>query len=170
MERKLYTKLSKCDFWKEEVKFLAHVVSRGGITKDLAKVEVVTEWGQPTSVIEERSFLGLAGYYQRFIKEFSQNALPITKLTRKDTPFVWTSEWKANVVVDALSIKSLSVAWMIIKEEELQRKLVDLNLGVREVAGNVCLNQLHISRNFKAEIQKVQQGDQELQKIMQGIR
>ncbi|XP_016192240.1 uncharacterized protein LOC107633120 [Arachis ipaensis] len=91
-ERKLYAKLSKCEFWKDDVKFLSHVVSKQGIVVDHSKVEVVMDWGQPTSVTKIRSFFGLAGYYRRFIKGFSQIALPMTKLTRKDAPFVWTSE------------------------------------------------------------------------------
>ena len=91
-DRKLYAKLSKCEFWKSEVKFLGHVVSKQGIAVDPAKVEAVMNWERPTSVTEIRSFLGLAGYYRRFIKGFSQLALPLTKLTRKDTPFIWTPE------------------------------------------------------------------------------
>ncbi|XP_057744777.1 uncharacterized mitochondrial protein AtMg00860-like [Arachis stenosperma] len=91
-DRKLYAKLSKCEFWKSEVKFLGHVVSKQGITMDPAKMEAVMNWERPTSVTEIRSFLGLAGYYRRFIKGFSQLALPITKLTRKDTLFIWTPE------------------------------------------------------------------------------
>ncbi|XP_052111589.1 uncharacterized protein LOC127742948 [Arachis duranensis] len=89
-DRKLFAKLSKCEFWKSELKFLGHVVSKQGIAVDPVKVKAVMNWERPTSVTEIRSFLGLAGYYQRFIKEFSQLALPLTKLTRKDTPFVWT--------------------------------------------------------------------------------
>ncbi|XP_057734358.1 uncharacterized mitochondrial protein AtMg00860-like [Arachis stenosperma] len=91
-EKKLYAKLSKCEFWKKEVKFLGHVVSKQGIEVDPSKVEAVTNWGRPTSVTEIRSFMGLAGYYRRFIKGFSQIALPLTKLTRKDAPFIWTPE------------------------------------------------------------------------------
>ena len=91
-DRKLYAKLSKCEFWKEEVKFLGHMVSKGGIAVDPSKVEAVMEWERPTTVMEVKSFLGLAGYYQRFIEGFSRIALPMTKLTRKEVPFVWTSE------------------------------------------------------------------------------
>ena len=90
--RKLYAKLSKCEFWKSEVKFLGHVVSKQGIAVDPAKVEAVMNWERPTSVTEIRSFLGLAGYYRRFIRGFSQLPLPLTKLTRKDTHFIWTPE------------------------------------------------------------------------------
>ncbi|XP_072058154.1 uncharacterized mitochondrial protein AtMg00860-like [Arachis hypogaea] len=89
-ERKLYAKLSKCEFWKEKVKFLGHVVNKGGIVIDPSKVKAVMEWERPTTVTEVRSFLGLAGYYQRFIEGFSRVALSMTKLTQKEVPFVWT--------------------------------------------------------------------------------
>ncbi|GAU51584.1 hypothetical protein TSUD_414280 [Trifolium subterraneum] len=88
-EKKLYAKLSKCEFWLEEVSFLGHVISSGGIAVDPAKVDAVMKWGTPESVSEIRSFLGLAGYYRRFIEEFSKMALPLTLLTRKDQAFVW---------------------------------------------------------------------------------
>ncbi|GAU34562.1 hypothetical protein TSUD_29080 [Trifolium subterraneum] len=88
-EKKLYGKLSKCEFWLEEVSFLGHIISSGGIAVDPAKVDVVMKWGTPESVSEIRSFLGLAGYYRRFIEGFSKMALPLTLLTRKDQAFVW---------------------------------------------------------------------------------
>ena len=72
-----------------EVKFLGHVVSRHGIAVDPHKVEAVLSWERPKTITEVRSFLGLAGYYRRFIQGFSQIALPLTRLTRKDQPFVW---------------------------------------------------------------------------------
>ncbi|CAJ2634448.1 unnamed protein product [Trifolium pratense] len=88
-EKKLYAKLSKCEFWMKEVSFLGHIISSGGIAVDPAKVDAVSQWGTPESVSEIRSFLGLAGYYRRFIEGFSKLALPLTKLTRKDQAFVW---------------------------------------------------------------------------------
>ncbi|GAU37549.1 hypothetical protein TSUD_369970 [Trifolium subterraneum] len=88
-EKKLYAKLSKCEFWLKEVSFLGHVISSGGIAVDPAKVDAVMKWGTPESVSEIRSFLGLAGYYRRFIEGFSKMALPLTLLTRKDKTFVW---------------------------------------------------------------------------------
>ena len=91
-EKQLYAKLSKCEFWLEEVKFLGHVISKGGIKVDPAKVEAVIGWERPKTVTEIRSFLGLAGYYRRFIEGFSRIALPLTRLTRKGQPFVWTSK------------------------------------------------------------------------------
>ncbi|KAK2389947.1 hypothetical protein P8452_27647 [Trifolium repens] len=90
--KKLYVKLSKCDFWLKDVSFLGHVISSRGIAVDPAKVDVVLQWGTPESVSEIRSFLGLAGYYRRFIEGFSKLALPLTQLTRKDQAFVWSVE------------------------------------------------------------------------------
>ena len=90
--KQLYAKLSKCDFWLEKVNFLGHVISREGVAVDPAKVQAVLAWEQPKTVTEVRSFLGLAGYYRRFIEGFSKLALPLTRLTRKDVPFVWTPQ------------------------------------------------------------------------------
>ncbi|KAK2422360.1 hypothetical protein QL285_032900 [Trifolium repens] len=88
-ENKLYAKLSKCEFWHKEVSFLGHVISKGGIAVDPSKVDAVMKWGTPESVFEIRSFLGLAGYYRRFIEGFSRLALPLTRLTKKGQAFVW---------------------------------------------------------------------------------
>nr|GEV50974.1 putative reverse transcriptase domain-containing protein [Tanacetum cinerariifolium] len=82
-QEKLYAKFSKCEFWLSSVAFLGHIVSAEGITMDPAKVEAITKWPRPTSVTEVRSFLGLAGYYRRFVEGFSRLALPLTKLMRK---------------------------------------------------------------------------------------
>ena len=82
-EHQLYAKFSKCEFWLRKVHFLGHVVSAEGITVDPAKIEAVKEWKAPRSVTEIRSFLGLAGYYRRFVEGFSKIAAPLTALTRK---------------------------------------------------------------------------------------
>ncbi|XP_027338009.1 uncharacterized protein LOC113851906 [Abrus precatorius] len=91
-EKQLYAKLSKCEFWLEEVKFLGHVISAKGIAVDPSKVEAVLQWERPKIATEIRSFVGLAGYYRRFIKGFAKIAAPLTRLTRRDQPFVWTEE------------------------------------------------------------------------------
>ncbi|WVZ68334.1 hypothetical protein U9M48_017290 [Paspalum notatum var. saurae] len=90
-EHKLYAKFSKCDFWIEEVKFLGHVISNGGIAVDQSKVSEVQNWKIPEDVKGIRSFLGLAGYYRRFIEGFSMIAKPMTALLEKNIKFQWTS-------------------------------------------------------------------------------
>ena len=88
-DHQLYTKFSKCEFWLIEVRFLGHVVLASGVSVELEKVEAVISWERPKSVFEIRSFLGLAGYYKRFIEDFSRLAAPMTRLTWKKVRFDW---------------------------------------------------------------------------------
>ena len=88
-EHQLYAKFSKCEFSLNEVRFLGHMVSVSRVSVDLEKVEAVMSWERPKSVFEICIFLGLAGYYRRFIEDFSQLSAPITRLTRKEVKFEW---------------------------------------------------------------------------------
>ena len=85
----LYAKFSKCESWLTKVRFLGYVVLASIVSIDPEKVEAVMSWERPKSVFEIRSFLGLAGYYRRFIEEFSQLTIPMTRLTRKEVKFDW---------------------------------------------------------------------------------
>ncbi|WVZ51358.1 hypothetical protein U9M48_002510 [Paspalum notatum var. saurae] len=94
-EHKLYAKLSKCEFWLDQVPFLGHIVSKGGIMVDPSKISSVMDWKVAEVVKEVRGFLGLAGYYRRFIEIFSRIAKPMTSLLEKGVPFIWTKERQA---------------------------------------------------------------------------
>ncbi|KAI3726230.1 hypothetical protein L1987_66027 [Smallanthus sonchifolius] len=89
-QEQLYAKFSKCDFWIREVQFLGHVINEKGIYVDSAKIEAIKNWAAPTTPTEVRQFLGLAGYYRRFIEGFSKIAQPLTALTQKDKPYNWS--------------------------------------------------------------------------------
>ncbi|KAK1660558.1 hypothetical protein QYE76_048717 [Lolium multiflorum] len=91
-EHQLYAKFSKCEFWLKEVGFLGHILSAGGIAVDPAKIKTVEEWKAPTTQTEVRAFLGLAGYYRRFVEGFSSIARPMTQLLKKDRKFEWTDK------------------------------------------------------------------------------
>jgi hypothetical protein len=86
-QNQLYAKFSKCKFWLEEVTFLGHVLTAEGVAVDPAKIKAVKEWEQPRNPIDIRSFLGLAGYYHRFIENFSKIAKPMTNLLKKTNEF-----------------------------------------------------------------------------------
>ena len=88
-DHQLYAKLSKCEFWLTEVRLLRHVVSTLGVSVDPEKVKAVMSWERPKSVFGIRSFLGLAGYYRRFIEDFSRLMEPMTKLTWMEINFEW---------------------------------------------------------------------------------
>nr|GEY37775.1 reverse transcriptase domain-containing protein [Tanacetum cinerariifolium] len=86
---KLYAKFSKCDFWLESVQFLGHVIDSNGVHVDPAKVEAIRNLSAPTTPMEVRQFLSLAGYYRRFIEGFSLISKPLSKLTQKNKKYEW---------------------------------------------------------------------------------
>ncbi|GJX19244.1 putative reverse transcriptase domain-containing protein [Tanacetum coccineum] len=88
-KEQLYAKFSKCDFWLESVQFLGHVIDSKGVHVDPAKIEAIKNWATPTTPTEVRQFLGLAGYYRRFIEGFSLISKPLTKLTQKNKKYEW---------------------------------------------------------------------------------
>ncbi|GJT85038.1 putative nucleotidyltransferase, ribonuclease H [Tanacetum coccineum] len=91
-KEELYAKFSKCEFWISTVQFLGHVIDSQGIHVDPAKIESIKNWAAPTTPTEIRQFLGLAGYYRRFIEGFSKIAKPLTKLTQKNIKFSWDKD------------------------------------------------------------------------------
>nr|GEX95685.1 putative reverse transcriptase domain-containing protein [Tanacetum cinerariifolium] len=109
-KEKLYAKFSKCEFWTPEVQFLGHVIDSRGIHVDPAKIESIKDWASPKTPTEIRQFLGLAGYYRRFIEGFLKIAKSMTKLTQKGINFDWGS--KDFVVYYDASHKGLGVVLM----------------------------------------------------------
>ncbi|GJU85467.1 putative reverse transcriptase domain-containing protein [Tanacetum coccineum] len=94
-KEELYAKFSKCEFWIPKVQFLGHVIDSKGIHVDPAKIESIKDWASPKSPTEIRQFLGLAGYYRRFIEGFSKIAKSMTKLTQKNVKFDWGEKEEA---------------------------------------------------------------------------
>ena len=91
-QNKLYAKSLKCEFFKEHVKFLGHIVSSEGVETEAKKVQTVADWPELKNVKEVMSFLGLCNYYRRFIKGYSAISAPITNLLRKDREFEWSTK------------------------------------------------------------------------------
>ncbi|GKC11695.1 putative reverse transcriptase domain-containing protein [Tanacetum coccineum] len=95
-EEKLYAKSSKCEFWLSKVQFLGHVIDSEGIHMDPAKIESIKDWASPKTPTEIHQFLGLVGYYRRFIEGFSKISKPLTKLTQKNVNFDWSEKAEAT--------------------------------------------------------------------------
>ncbi|GJS52309.1 putative reverse transcriptase domain-containing protein [Tanacetum coccineum] len=155
-KEKLYAKFSKCDFWIRIVQFLGHLIDSQGLHVDPAKIEAVKNWTSPTTPTEIRQFLGLAGYYQRFIKDFSKIAKSLTELTQKnkksmrgvnakredyDCEIRYHPE-KANVVADALSQKE--------RIKPLRAKVGDVQLTGPEIIHETTKKIVQIQQRLQA--------------------
>nr|GEY54721.1 hypothetical protein [Tanacetum cinerariifolium] len=183
------TKWPRPDFWLGQAAFLGHIVSADGITIDPAKVEAITKWSRPTTVTEVRSFLGLAGYYRRFVEGFSLLTLPLTKLMRKGEKFVdikfivmrqrkvlaaflrnMYHPGKANVVADALSRKnSRTMACLKVQPEIIKDlELMEVELAVHGSEGYIA--SLKIEPNVILQIKEAQKEDGELWSVVQNIK
>ena len=91
-EHQLYAKFSKCDFFKDKIQYLGHVVTEERISVDPEKIKEIEEWLVPKEVTDIRSFMGITHYYRRFIEGFSRIANPITSLQKKGRKFEWSQK------------------------------------------------------------------------------
>ncbi|WVZ75945.1 hypothetical protein U9M48_023957 [Paspalum notatum var. saurae] len=147
-EHKLYAKFSKCEFWINEVRLLGHVVSKGGIAVDPSKVSTVTNWKVPEIPKEVRGFLGLAGYYRRFIENFSRIVKLMTSLLEKDAKFRWTNAQQA--AFDELK-KRLTTAPVLTLPDQ-QKKFIVYCDAYRDGFGCVLMQEDALSRKSYANM------------------
>ncbi|KAA3487509.1 DNA/RNA polymerases superfamily protein [Gossypium australe] len=144
-EKQLYAKFSKCEFWLHEVSFLGHIVSASGIRVDPSKISAILDWKPPRNVSEVRSFLGLAGYYHRFVKGFSVIATPLTRLLHKDVRFEWLD--KCQKIFDQL--KTLLTEAPVLDYE----LVIDYHLGKENVVANALSKKsLFVLRALNAQL------------------
>ncbi|GJX73125.1 putative reverse transcriptase domain-containing protein [Tanacetum coccineum] len=148
-KEELYAKFSKCEFWIPKVQFLGHVIDSQGIHVDPAKIESIKDWASPKSPTEIRQFLGLAGYYRRFIEGFSKIAKPMTKLTQKKVKFDWGDKEEAAFqllkqkhCVDAMR-EGDSLCITPVKNHEKNYTTHDLELGAVVFALNIWRHYLY---------------------------
>ena len=119
-DKQLYAKFSKSEFWLREVGFLGHTVLGHGIRVDPSKISAIVDWKPPKNVTKVRSFLGLAGYYRRFVNGFSIIAAPMTRLLRKDVKFEWTEECQQSFE----ELKKLLTEAPVLVQPELGKEFV----------------------------------------------
>jgi hypothetical protein len=139
-DNQIYAKFSKCEFWLDEVPFLGHIMSKGGISVDPAKVKEIVGWKIPKIVTEVRSFLGLVGYYWCFIEGFSKIAKPMTSLLEKGKEFNWS--WESQESFNQLRFKLMSPPVLI--SQTYRRDMTYIVMRAAR-AWDVCLCKKDIS-------------------------
>ncbi len=117
-QHKLYAKLSKCEFYQTSISFLGHRITQQGISMEVDKVNAIHTWPVPTNVRELRSFLGLAGYYRRFVQNFSKIAIPLTELLHSSTVWVWGD--RQQVAFEQLKLAVSTAPVLIIPDPNKQ--------------------------------------------------
>ncbi|KAA3473551.1 RNA-directed DNA polymerase-like protein [Gossypium australe] len=123
-DNQLYAKFSKSEFWLKEVGFLGHIVSGDGARIDPSKISTIIDWKPLKNVSEVRSFLGLAGYYRRFVKGFSMIATPMTKLLQKNVKFEWMEKCQQSFK----KLKAMLIEAPVLVQFELGKEFV-INSG-----------------------------------------
>ncbi|GKD42423.1 putative reverse transcriptase domain-containing protein [Tanacetum coccineum] len=126
-KEKLYDKFSKCDFWISIVQFLGHLIDSQGLHVDPAKIKAIKNWAYPTTPTEIRQFLGLAGYYRRFIKDFSKIAKSLIELTQKNKKYIWDED--QETAFQLLKEKVIAHVSRQLKPHEENYTTHDLELG-----------------------------------------
>ena len=170
IKKRLYAKLSKCDFWLKEVSFLGHIVFEKGIRVDPTKVEAIVNWKPPRNVIEVKSFLGLAGYYQRFIKGFSIIASMLTKLLLKGVNFEWADKCQATFN----QLKGMVVQAPVLTQPTLSKEYTMYSDASRNGLGCVLMHDgkvvAYASRKLKQHEQNYPTQDMELAAIVFALK
>ncbi|KAG8474920.1 hypothetical protein CXB51_031559 [Gossypium anomalum] len=165
-DKQLYAKFSKCEFWLREVSFLGHVVSVSGIRVDPSKISAILDWKPPRNITEVQSFLGLAGYYRRFVKGFSMITTPMTKLLQKDIKFEWSE--KCQKSFDQL--KMLLTKAPVLVQPESGKEFVIYSDASLHGLGCVLMQSTYASRQLKPHEKNYPTHDLELAAIVFSLK
>jgi hypothetical protein len=162
--------LSKCYFYQNKIHYLGHIISEQGIAVDPKKIEAIRGWKTPRNVSDIRSFMGLAGYYRRFIVGFSKIAHPITSLHKKGTKFEWTLKCENNFSL----LKELLTSAHVLKIVDPNYSFVVCTNACKEGLGGVRMQNGHVigyeSRNLKEHERNYATQDLELAAIFHALR
>ncbi|KAJ4953830.1 hypothetical protein NE237_030662 [Protea cynaroides] len=169
-KEKFYAKFTKCEFWLNEVAFLGHVVSTEGIKVDPSKIEAIVKWEAPKSFAEIRSFLGLAGYYRRFVEDYSRIVVPLTSLTKKGEKFVWTEKCEKSFQTLKARLISAPILTILIPGQPfiLYTDASGLGLGCVLMQGEQVI--AYASRQLKTHEKNYPTHDLELTTVVHAVK
>eukprot|EP00253_Pinus_taeda_P009062 PITA_09062 len=169
-EHQLYAKFSKCDFFKEEIQYLGHVITKEGIAVDPEKIKAIMDWPVPKDVADVRSFMSLAGYYRRFVEGFSRVAFPITSLQKKGKKFHWTPNCQKSFE----QLKHLLTMAPILRIADPDKDYVVCTDASKEGVGGVLMQEGKVvayeSRKLKEHEQKYSAYDLELTVVIHALK
>eukprot|EP00253_Pinus_taeda_P015903 PITA_15903 len=169
-KHQLYAKFSKCDFFKEEIQYLGHVISKEGIAVDPEKIKAIMDWSIPKDVTDVRSFMGLAGYYRRFVAGFSKVAFPITSLQKKGKLFHWTPDCQKSFE----QLKHLLTTAPVLSIADPNKDYVVCMDASKEGLGGVLMQEGRViayeSRKLKEHEQKYSAYDLELAAVIHALK
>jgi hypothetical protein len=169
-EHQLYAKMSKCSFYQRQIHYLGHIISKEGIAVDPEKVQAIRELPVLRNVAEVRSFMGLAGYYRRFIARFSKITHSITSLQRKEKKFHWTEECESSLQ----RLKQLLTSAPILKIAEQNKDYVVCTDACKEGLGGFVSQEglvvCYESRKLKEHEKNYATHDLELAAIVHTLR
>jgi hypothetical protein len=169
-EHQLYAKLSKCSFYQKQIHYLGHIISEQGIAIDPEKIKAIGGWPTPKNVSEVRYFMGLAGYYRRFIVGFSKIAHPITSLQKKGTKFEWTLKCEKNFNL----LKGLLTSAPVLNIADPNEIFVVCTDACKEGLGGFLMQNGHVvgyeSRKLKEHERNYSTHDMELVSIVHALR
>ncbi|GJP83339.1 hypothetical protein CLOP_g13504 [Closterium sp. NIES-67] len=154
-QHRLITKGSKCEFLKEELEFLGHIISTEGVHVDPKKIEAVRTWKTPENVKELQQFLGFANYYNRFVPQYAKLAAPLTNLLKKNTPYKWERHQEA---VEQLKQALTSAPVLILPDPErdyvIEADASDQAVGavLMQDQGNGLQPIAYLSKKLRAEL------------------
>eukprot|EP00253_Pinus_taeda_P019573 PITA_19573 len=169
-EHQLYAKYSKCDFYKEQIQYLGHIITKEGIAVDPEKIRTIMEWPIPKDVADIRSFMGLAGYYRRFVEGFSRVAYPITSFQKKGRIFKWTAECQQSFE----QLKHLLTTAPVLSIADPKKDYTVCTDASKEGVGGVLMQEgklvAYESRKLKEHEQKYSVYDLELTVVVHALK
>eukprot|EP00253_Pinus_taeda_P017239 PITA_17239 len=169
-EHQLYGKFNKCDFYKEQIQYLGHIITKEGIAVDPEKIKTIMDWPTPKDVADIRSFMGLAGYYRRFVEGFSRVAYPITSLQKKGKAFRWTADCQRSFE----QLKHLLTTTPVLCVADPEKEYVVCTDASKEGVGGVLMQEGKViayeSRKLKEHEQKYSAYDLELTAVIHALK